>query len=412
MRTQIALSTILLLTASLLSQESTPTHSRWVGSWAASQQLVEPQNAIPANLRDVTLRQIVHLSLGGKQIRLRLSNRFGATPLHFSNVHVAVPVAPASDKIASATDKAITFSGASDVTIPAHADYLSDVVAFPVSALSNLAITLHIDTMPSDQTGHPGSRATSYFALGNHVSDQELPQKQSIDHWYFIAGVDVTASSNAAAVVILGDSITDGHGATTDGNDRWTDVLAQRLQSQAATRKFSVLNHGIGGNRVLTDSLGPNALSRFDNDVIAQPGVRFLIVLEGINDIGMLTHTEDASRAEHEALVRHMIAAYQQMIMRAHDHGIRVIGATIMPFFGSAFYHPSPSNEADRQALNEWIRAAGHFDAVIDFDKLTRDPQHPESLLPAFDSGDHLHPSHDGYAAMGQAVPLSLFAVP
>ena len=398
-----------LLSRTSFSQESTQSRLQWVGSWAASQQLVEPQNAIPTNLRDVTLRQIVHLSLGGNQIRLRLSNRFGTAALHFSRVHVAAPVVATSDKIVPGTDKPITFLGATDVTIPAHADYLSDAIAYPLNALSNLAITLHLDAVPSDQTGHPGSRATSYFAPGDRVSAPELPQKQSIDHWYFIAGVDVLASPDTASVVVLGDSITDGHGATTNGNDRWTDVLAQRLQSEPSTRKLAVLNHGIGGNRVLTDSLGPNALSRFDHDVIAQPGIRDLIVLEGINDLGMLTRIEDVSRSEHDALVRGMMAAYQQMIVRAHDHGIKVIGATIMPFSGSSFYHPGPLNEADRQAINEWIRAAGHFDAVIDFDKLTRDPQHPDRLLPAFDSGDHLHPSPAGYAAMGNAVPLSLF---
>jgi lysophospholipase L1-like esterase len=402
---------VFALCATSLEQESTHVRSRWVGSWSASQQLVEPQNALPANLHDITLRQIVHLSLGGKQIRVRVSNRFGATPLHLSRVHLATPVAPTSDKIAPGTDKAITFSGAMEVMIPAHADYLSDPVRYPVSALSNVTITLHLDTVPSEQTGHPGSRATSYFAHGDLVSAPELPQKQSIDHWYFIAGIDVAASPEARAIAILGDSITDGHGATTNGNDRWTDVLAKRLQSEPRTRDMAVLNQGIGGNRVLTDGLGPNALSRLDHDVVAQSAVRCLIVLEGINDIGMLTLPEDVSRAEHEALVRHMIAAYEQMIARAHDHGIKVIGATIMPFFGSSFYHPGPANEADRQALNEWIRAAGHFDAVIDFDRLPRDPQHPETLWPAFDSGDHLHPSPKGYAAMGQAVPLSHFLV-
>jgi hypothetical protein len=230
----------------------------WVGSWAASQQLVEPGNALsPEDLRDATLRQIVHLSLGGGEIRLRLSNRFGNAPLHVTAVHVAKPVSPSSDKIVPGSDKALTFSGSAEVTIPSHADYLSDPVAFSVNALSDLAITLHLDVAPAEQTGHPGSRATSYITHGDLVSAAELAGAKTAEHWYFIAGIDVTASPDARAVVVLGDSITDGHGATTNGNDRWTDVLAQRLQGTSTTRMIAVLNHGIGGNRLLTDGLGP-----------------------------------------------------------------------------------------------------------------------------------------------------------
>lgn len=384
--------------------------TRWVGSWAASQQLVEPANALnPEELCDATLRQIVHLSLGGSEIRVRLSNRFGSTPLHISAVHVARPVSAASSKILDGSDKALTFSGLPEVTIPPHADYLSDVVSFPVSPLSNLAITLHTDGPTTEQTGHPGSRATSYIKHGELVSAEELAEAKTVQRWYFIAGIDVLAVAAANAVVVLGDSITDGHGATTDGNDRWTDVLAQRLEEQPATRNVAVLNQGIGGNHLLTDGLGANALSRMDHDVIAQPGVRYLIVLEGINDVGKLAREGGVSQGEHEELVRRILAAYEQIITRAHSHDIKVIGATLTPFAESNYYHPEKSNEADRLAVNEWIRTPGHFDSVIDFDQVTRDPEHPERLLPAFDCGDHLHPSPAGYAAMAQAVPLSLF---
>jgi len=402
---------LFFLAASAFSDDAGKPGAHWVGSWAASQQLVEPSNALDAeDLRDASLRQIVHLSLGGAEIRLRLSNRFGATPLHLTSVRVARPTSPSSDKIVPGTDKALTFSGSAAVTIPAHADYLSDPLSFPVKALSDLAITMHIDVPPDGQTGHPGSRATSYLAHRDVTSAAELPGAKAVDHWYFIAGIDVTAPPEARAVVILGDSITDGHGATTNGNDRWTDALAQRLQTSPTTRDVAVLNQGIGGNRLLTDGLGPNALARFDHDVIAQSGVGYLIVLEGINDIGMLTRSGDVSRAEHDALVRRIIAAYEQKISRAHARDIKVIGATLMPFVGSNYYHPGPASEADRQSINQWIRSAGHFDAVIDFDKTTRDPEHPERFLPAFDSGDHLHPTPAGYAAMAQGVPLSLFA--
>jgi lysophospholipase L1-like esterase len=210
--------------------------------------------------------------------------------------------------------------------------------------------------------------------------------------------------------VVLGDSITDGRGSTTNGNNRWTNVLAQRLQDSRKTRKIGVSNQGTGGNHLLTDGLGPNVLARFDRDVLAQAGVRWVIVFEGVNDLGGLAHGGEVSPADHAALVRQVLAAYQQIIARAHAQGLRVYGATITPYVGSDYYHPGPLSEADRQAVNQWIRAAGHFDAVIDFDAVMRDPQHPDHLLPAYDCGDHLHPSVEGYKAMGGAIPLDLFA--
>jgi lysophospholipase L1-like esterase len=307
------------------------------------------------------------------------------------------------------TDKALSFGGSPDVTIPAGADYVSDPLADFVLAHSDLAITLHTDEPPAEQTGHPGSRETSFLVHGDMVSSAELPDAKKVEHWYFISAVDVTGAPEARAVVTLGDSITDGHGATTNGNDRWPDVLARRLESSPGTRDVAVLNHGIGGNRLLLDGLGPNALARFSDDVIAQTGVRYVIVLEGVNDIGTLAREHELPQADHDALVRHMIDAYEQMIARAHAHGIKVIGATILPFGGSGYYHPGPRSEADRQSVNTWIRQPGHFDAVVDLDKVTRDPQRPDHLLAAYDSGDHLHPGPAGYAAMGNAFPLALF---
>jgi lysophospholipase L1-like esterase len=370
----------------------------------------EPNNALPAdNVGGATLRQIVHLSAGGSTLRLRVSNAFGTTPLHLIAVHVAHPQSPASSRIDPNSDLAVTFGERADVLIPAGAEYTSDPVKYAVAPLSDLAITMQIDGSPEQQTGHPGSRATSYLAAGALVSAPELAAAQSIDHWYFLSGVDVGVKSVAAAVVALGDSITDGHGATTNGNDRWPDVLAARLQHNAATRQISVLNAGIGGNRLLADGLGPNALARFDRDVLARAGVRYLIVLEGINDIGTLTRTKAASEAQHDELVRQLIEAYRQITLGARAHGIRVIGATILPFAGSDFYHPSPANEADRQSVNAWIRAPGHFDAVIDFDRVAADPAHPDRLRADYDIGDHLHPSPAGYRAMADAIPLELF---
>ncbi len=400
-----------LAPAGLAVAQITATQMNWAGSWAASQQIPEPQNSLaPDDLRDATLRQIVHLSIGGATLRVRLSNAFGTAPLHFTSLHVARPVSAASARIDPATDKALSFSGSGDVTVPAGAEYTSDPVDYPVAALSDLAITLHLDTPPAQQTGHPGSRATSYLVHGDLVSAANLPDAKKVDHWYQVAGVDVVAPPGAASIVTLGDSITDGHGATTNGNDRWTDVLAQRLQASLNTRALGVLNEGIGGNHLLTDGLGSNALARFDRDVLAQAGVRYLIVLECVNDLGGLTRNGEATPAEHSALVRRILGSYEQIVVRAHAQGIKVIGATILPYTRSGYYHPGLSNEGDRQAINQWIRTPGHFDAIVDFDKLMRDPSHPDRLLPSYDSGDHLHPSPAGYRAMAEAIPLSLFA--
>jgi len=398
-----------LATLKIVAQVS-GAQGNWVGSWAASQQIPEPANSLaPDDLRDATLRQNVHLSIGGPTLRVHLSNAFGTEPLHFAAVHIAKPLSAASSRINPATDKALTFSGHPDVIVPAGAEYISDPIDYPMAPLSNLAVSLYLDTPPAQQTGHPGSRATSYLVHGNLVSAADLPDAKKVDHWYLLSGVDVVQPSGAASIVTLGDSITDGHGATTNANDRWPDVFAQRLQANPATRTRGVLNQGIGGNHLLIDGLGPNALSRFDRDVLAQPDVRYLIVLEGVNDLGGLTRIAEVSPAEHSVLVQRILAAYEQIIVRAHAHGIRVIGATILPYVGSDYYHPGPASDADRQAINQWIRAPGHFDAVVDFDQVTRDPSHPERLLPLYDSGDHLHPSPAGYRAMGEAIPLSLF---
>jgi lysophospholipase L1-like esterase len=406
---------LLLVPITLIVHSQTPaigsnSTTLWVGSWAASQQIPEPNNAMPLEKpHDVTLRQIVHLSIGGSMIRVRVSNAFGTEPLHLIAVHVARPVSRAASRIYPASDRAFTFNERADVLIPMGAEYISDPLSYPVGGLSDLAITMQIEAASGQETGHPGSRATSYLVTGLPASTAELTGAQTFDHWYFLSGVDVSAPADTSSIVALGDSITDGHGATTNGNDRWTDALATRLQHSPSTHNVAVLNEGIGGNRLLLDGLGPNALARLDRDVLAQNGVRYLIVLEGINDIGTLTRIAPASEEQHEDLVRRMIGAYQQIILRAHAHGIKVIGGTIMPFMGSGYYHPTESNENDRQMVNAWIRATGHFDAVIDFDKVMADPAHPDHLRPEYDSGDRLHPSPAGYRAMAEAIPLTLF---
>jgi lysophospholipase L1-like esterase len=392
-----------------------------VGTWASSQQIPEPRNALPVDdLRDATVRQVFHLSIGGSTLRVRLSNTFGTQPLHFTSVHIARPIAtttPAGGPMVgpdvdAATDRALTFNGAADVVVPAGAEYLSDPIDYAVTPLSSLAVSFHLGEPPVGETGHPGSRETTFYVHGDKTGAAELPDAKQIEHWYQVSGIDVEAPPQAGAIVALGDSITDGHGATTNANDRWTDVLAERLQGSAATKNLSVLNMGTGGNRLLNDGLGPNALARFGRDVIAQNGARYLIVFEGVNDLGTLMRDSPVTAAAHAALVARMEDAYQQMIERAHAHEIEAIGATITPFGGSAYTKLDPDAEADRQAVNAWIRAAGHFDAVVDFDVAVHDPQQPDRLLAADDCGDHLHPSPAGYRAMAEAIPLALFSQP
>lgn len=383
---------------------------RWVGAWASSQQVPEPRNALPdAALTDATVRQIVRVTAGGAKVRIKLSNAFGTAPLAFSAVHVARPVAAGSAAIDSASGRAVTFNGRPDVTVPAGAEYLSDPVDFAVRPLERVAISFHLPTAPAVQTSHPGSRTTSFHVAGRRVADADLPGAGKVAHWYQIAGIDVPAAPNSAAIVTFGDSITDGFGVGPDRDERWPDVLAQRLQADSKLRHLSVLNHGIGGNRLLNDSLGPNALARFERDVLGQPGVRHVIILEGVNDLGTATKDGPISAEAHARLVADMIGAYRQMVGRARARGIKVIGATILPFAGTPVYNPTAAHEADRQALNAWIRAPGNFDAVIDFDAVMRDPARPDRMRPELDVGDHLHPSIQGYRVMADAVPLSLF---
>lgn len=392
------------ISLSLANLAASPS-ARWIGAWASAQQIPEPNNALPAeDLTDATLRQVVRLSAGGPQIRIRLSNAFGTEPLRFDSVHVARPRTPGAPQIDPATDRAVTFGGRPEVVVPAGADYLSDPVALPVQALDRLTISLHLPAPPARQTSHPGSRTTSWVTRGDQTAAADLPAAKAVQHWYQLSAVEVAAGPRAAAIVTLGDSITDGNGATTNLDNRWPDILAERLQANPATRRFSVLNQGIGGNRLLRDGLGPNALARFDRDVLAQPGVTHVIVLEGVNDMGVLTRDQPASAEAHAQLVRDITGAYAQMIARAHAKGIKVIGATVMPYAGSGYYHPGRESEADRRAVNAWIRAPGHFDAVIDFDALTRDPADPLRLRKAFDIGDGLHPSTAGHRAMGEAA--------
>lgn len=398
---------VVALAGLALAAPATAREAPWVGAWAASQQIPEPRNALPAAaLADATVRQIVRVTAGGPQVRVRLSNAFGTAPLRFSAVHVARPRAVGSPVVHGS--RAVTFNGLAEVTVPAGAEYLSDPVDFPVKPLESVAITFHLPQAPAVQTSHPGSRTTTFYLHGQHVADADLPGAEKVVHWYQVSGIDVPAARRGAAIVAFGDSITDGYGVGPDRNERWPDALAERLQADPALRHLSVLNHGIGGNRLLNDGLGPNAPARFERDVLGQTGARYVIILEGVNDLGTSTQDGPISAEAHARLTADMIGAYRQMVARARARGIKAIGATILPFAGS-FYKPTAASEADRQALNAWIRQPGNFDAVIDFDAVMRDPAQPDRMKAAVDSGDHLHPSLAGYRAMAAAVPLSLF---
>jgi lysophospholipase L1-like esterase len=374
---------------------------QWVASWSTAQQIVEPNNMLaPADMTGATVRQIVRLSIGGTGYRLLLSNTFGTQPLHLKAVHVAKSLGAGA--IDPASDHALTFAGKPDVTIPAGATWLSDPVNLPLAAFADVAISIAYDAAPVVETGHPGSRQTSYVLAGDHTGDASLAGAKTVDHWYQIAAIDVlTAAPKAGAVVALGDSITDGRGSTTNGNDRWTNILAEQLAANKKLPATAVLNAGQGGNCVLVQCIGPNAISRIERDVLSPAGVKAVIVFEGINDLGRLTIDHPVSAEEHTALVANLIAGYRQIATRAHSRGLKAYIGTILPYMGGAYYHPDAVNEADRTAVNTWIRTQQEFDGVIDFDAALRDPARPSYLLPVYDTGDSLHPSAAGYRVMG-----------
>ncbi len=379
----------------------------WTAAWASAQMVPAGDQVVPGEwLDDATLREVVRVGLSGPRLRLRLSNAFGTAPLTVGGVTVALSADNGTARI-SGEAMAVRFGGRRDIVIPAGAETWSDPVDLAVTAGADLAVSLYLPAAPMPPTGHPGSRATTYFASGNRIGDPDLRGAQTAPRWLALAGIEVFAPQ-ARAIAVFGDSITDGYGVQPDTNLRWTDHLAARLRAEPAFGAVAVLNGGIGGNRLLNDGLGPNALARFGRDVLSQPGVTHLIVLEGVNDLGTLTRDAPASPERHAAQVAQAIEALRQIVGRARAHGIVAIGGTIMPFGGSAYYHPDAATEADRQAINAWIRTSGNFDAVIDFDAAMRDPENPARLKPALDSGDGLHPSLDGYRAMAEAVPLEL----
>ncbi|MDB5746374.1 MAG: hypothetical protein JWP72_1222 [Massilia sp.] len=378
---------------------------RWTGTWGTGP-AGPPLPATVQTFTDQTLRLIVHTSIGGNRVRIRVSNEFGSTPLRIGAAHIGVR--GMGSEVAAGTDRVLTFSGNPSITIPAGAPVLSDPVELNVPALGDLAISLYLPGTVQATTIHSVGLQTNYVSLpGDFTAAATLPVQRTITSWPFLTEVDV--DSTGPAIVTMGDSITDGTRSTVDTNNRWPDWLARRLQTVrdpvlGLNARLGVVNRGINGNRLLSDSPNPlsgrSALERFDRDVLATAGVRYLTLMIGINDIGNSPNENPISPAE-------LIAGYRQVIARAHAKGIAIFGATLTPFEGAGYY--SPQKEVVRQAVNAWIRSSDEFDGVIDFDLVTRDPARPSRFLPAFDSGDHLHPSDLGYQAMGNAVPLSLF---
>jgi lysophospholipase L1-like esterase len=418
---------ILIVTLAIALGAQGPRREHWVATWgtaligrpAPSAQPAAPPGASttttpPApqrggggrgggtvNIVNQTIRQIVHTSVGGNRIRIVLSNAFGTAPLVIGAAHVGLRAAESAITVDSA--RALTFSGRESVLIPAGAIMLSDPIDLTVAPFADLAIDLYLpgDTSLGPVTIHGSAIQRNYVSQnGNNSGATDIEGSTPVNSWFLLARVEVLAPEAVSTIVTFGDSITDGTASTVGANRRWPDYLAKRLGG-----KFAVMNAGIAGNRLLSDGLtvafGVNALARFERDVLAQPGVTHVIVLEGINDIGMARQSPTPTADD-------LIAAHKQLIDRAHARGLRIVGATLTPFEGAAYF--TPEGETKRQAVNTWIRTGKAYDGVIDFDAAVRDPKQPAKFQAAFNSGDNLHPSDAGYEAMANAIDLKLFA--
>lgn len=392
-RTLLALLLVLPLTAAAARAD-------WVASWAAATATL----AMPG-LRDTTVRQVLRLSLGGQQLRVRFTNETGTRPLRIGGAHLSRPGA-APGSIDTGSDRVLTFGGATTALLPPGVPLLSDPVDLAVAPLSRLVVTALFDTTAPVQVGHPVGGETAYLLAGDHTADVVLSGAATATARFALSGVEVSVPGQTSpGIGAIGDSLTDGVGSTPDTDRRWTDRLAERLAGRTGGPIPAVANAGIAGNAVtggvLTDATGQSALARFDRDVLARPALRWLVLLEGSNDL-LGSATPLATAAD-------IVAAHRQIIARAHEHGIKVIGATLPPFGGYVSDAASGQREAARAAVNAWILQGGEFDGTVDFDAVLRDPDRPRRLLAAYDSGDHLHPNDAGYRAMGDAVPLGLF---
>ena len=376
-----------------------PALPTWIATWAPSQSATAARPAAGTVDRvptyaNTTIREIVHTTIGGDHLRIRISNEYGDRPIVIGGAHVALRLTGSTTSVAS--DRALTFAGKPSVTVRTGAVVVSDPVPFSVPTLGDLAVSLFLPDSARTTTRHALGVQTTYVSkTGNQMASSTFTADTTLRSWVFLSGVDVTNAQVTGTIVAIGNSITDGAAATADSNRRWPDVLARRLLSARSEPMKAVINAGISGNRVLTFGAGPSLVARFDRDVLMQPGVTHVIVLEGINDIRSNVDTVSA----HD-----IIFGFRQVVERAHERGIVVYGATLTPF-----ERPLSEGEVKRQAVNAWIRTSGVFDGVIDFDAVTRDPGQQNRFLPLYDSGDHLHPSDAGYKAMGESIDLALF---
>jgi lysophospholipase L1-like esterase len=358
---------------------------------------------------------IVHIGIGGSRVRIRLSNAYGEAPLLIGAAHIALRSKDSA--IVPGSDRALTFSGKPSFSIPVGAAVLSDPVNLQAPPAGDLAISIYVPGDTGPATLHSVALHTTYISrTGDAAGAPEITDAATSQSWYWLSSVEVEAGTNAAALVTFGDSITDGTRSTPDTNSSWPSFLERRLLANRATAHIAVLNEGISGNRILRDGIGPAGLARFDRDVLTQPGVKWVTILVGINDIGagigeaFIYGPRPNAPASENPTPDDLIGAYRQMIEQAHTHGIKAIGCTLLPFEGSAYY--SEGGNRVRLAVNQWIRTGGAFDAVIDFDALMRSPKNPNDIRPEFDSGDHLHPNDAGYKAMADTIDLTMFAGP
>ena len=391
---------LLTVLVAVMAWSSAAAGRHWVATWATAQQVVEPHNCPPApGLAGNSLRQIVQTSISGKVVRIRLSNEFGREPITVNAAEMArAATAGSSSDIMPGTEVGLSFGGHRSVTIQPGELVTSDPVRFPMGERQNVAITLHLGQASSTSvTGHPGSRTDSYLAEGQ---TSDFGQAVKTAHWYLIDAIEVEAEKRACAVVVLGNSITDGRGSTTNGQNRWTDNLSRRLLANAKTRRVAVLNMGLGGNCVLFGGLGPTGRSRYRRDLFGQEGVKYIILFEGVNDLG--------GRGDALDKADRIVEVYKQIIAEAHERGIYVYGAPVMQFKGNGYY--SDNHEAGRQRLNQWIRTSGLLDGVIDFDAVMGDPDDPARLNADYlFEHDYLHPNAEGYVRMADCIDLKLF---
>ena len=410
----LGIAAIAAVCAASVSSGQTSSAEKWVTTWTTAQQLVVPTGPprparqkgpeasnLPPSMADQTVRMVAHVSLGGRQVRVELSNMLNAPPLEIGAAHVAV--ARGGGEIADGTDRVLKFGGSEAFTIPPGALAVSDPVDLDVAPLSDLAVSLYVPHDTGAPANHTVGLHTGYISNGNVAGSRSMPEPTTIFAYAWLAAIDVAASRDAYTVVALGDSITDGFATTRDADLAWPALLAKRLKESKSTQHAAVVNQGISGNQVLRDGAGISALARLDRDVLTRPGVRWVILLEGINDINIRTRPNGPNPLTAEEL----IGGYRQIIERCHAQGIRVIGATLTPAEGVPTF--SERGEEVRVAVNRWIRAKGNFDALVDLDAVLRDTQHPARLKSEADSGDHIHPNDAGNQVMADAFDLGVF---